>query len=120
MAFAVTLFTVTPLVLSHFELADDAFWQVASGLYLFGMVYLWNQGNLIARNQDVALKPPKLAMAGGISAVALLGFNLWLADAWPYVLQLVVAWTASMFLYLGFIQDALNRKVETDRDMIED
>ena len=78
------------------------------------MIYLWVQGGILAKGEQVRLKPSRLAVFAGCSAIILLSFNIWQAQPWPYLLQLLIAWTASMVLYLNFIQVALDAKVEGD------
>ena len=115
MAFAVTIFSIIPLF--AFQLLDfsaEETWRVVSALYLFGILYLWVQAGIFSRKAETKLKPAKLAVFAALTAIVLLTANIWLAAPWPYMLQLLIAWSCSMVLYLGFIQSALDEKVEKD------
>ena len=116
MAFAVTVFSVIPLFIAQFDLLSSTFWRFTSALYLMGIAYLWIQAGVLSRGEKERLKPAKIAIFAASTAVILLTLNLWLATAWPYMLQLLIAWTSSMILYLGFIQAALDDKVADDAD----
>ena len=60
--------------------------------------------------------PPKsarLVLVAAVGAFLLLPANLWLAESWPYLVQLCLAWTISMALFIRFIYEVLSEKRES-------
>jgi len=85
-------------------------WVVPAGNCL-----LWVQGVMQSRRQEKKPAPPALGVFAAMSALTVLVCNFWLVSAWPYLLQLLKAWTMYLVIYLGFIQNALDQKVEDVR-----
>jgi len=107
MAFLVTMLSVLPLMFAQLGLSDQLLWRSASCIYLllitiFG-VYAVTQ-RIMPTGSLAARLPANLAIA---SAAILLSINLWLAEPWPYILQLFLAWIASMVVFLIFVADIL-------------
>ena len=116
MAFVVTLFSVFPLFLLELDISSSAmFWRLASGLYLSGIACMWVLGVIQVRAQGGNFTPPILGVLAATTGLILLVANFWLVSAWPYILQLLIAWSVSLIIYLGFIQGALDQKVDNDR-----
>jgi len=107
MAFLVTMLSVLPLLLGQLGLSGPTLWRSASGIYLalvtFFAVYAVSH-RLIPTGSLASRLPANLAIA---SAGILLSTNLWLAAPWPYILQLFLAWNASMAVFLIFVADIL-------------
>jgi len=114
MAFLVTMLSVLPLILGQLGLSGPFLWRLASGIYLvlvmfFGVYALMQK--LIPTGTFASRLPANLAIA---SAAILLSTNFWLAVSWPYILQLFLAWNASMAVFLIFVADILG-VVEKER-----
>jgi uncharacterized membrane protein len=108
MAFIVTAFSMLPLLLVQYGLSGQVLWMAASAGYLAGVVanLIWSSVN----QTSISRLPPNarvLAATTGVSAMALLLFNLWQAVPWPYLTQLCIGWSCSTLLFLGFIHEVL-------------
>ena len=103
LAFLVTTLSIFPLILLLFDLDEQLLWRVASSTYLLVFILSVIFGfkhKLFPTGRRMLRLPSYLKR---ISAIILLPANLWLAEAWPYILQLFIAWNASMVLFLIFV-----------------
>jgi hypothetical protein len=112
MVYFATIFSILPLLLEMLGLPNQWVWRTASGIWLllvpglnaFGVV------RKLGPTGPASRRMPSRVLT--VSGVILLSLNLWLATPWPYILQLFLAWNASMLLFLFFISDMLGQADE--------
>ncbi len=107
MASLVTTLSIFPLLLDLLGVNGQALWRVTSGTYLVVVIILYAYAfiNKLGAIGALVLRLPSNVTA--TSALILLSANLWYAVPWPYLLQLFIAWNASMVLFLLFIGEIL-------------
>jgi hypothetical protein len=109
MALIVTVFALLPLLLANVEITASWNWRICSGLYILTILYVGISSARGRRTygQALAAKGRAGGAVVGVSALALLPLNIWLAVPWPYLLQLMLALLMSIFLFLDFIVQIL-------------
>ena len=110
MATVVTSFCILPLIVREWGIEERVLWQLSSVLYLVTILstFIWNYLHPIETPSFMS----RLMASIGLIAILLLGVNIWLGDAWPYLTQLFIGWLGSIVLFLGFIRDVLNEKTQ--------
>ena len=108
MAFIVTAFSLFPLLLVNYGLSGARLWIIASIGYVLAVAVnlLWSLVTPTSLSK-LGKSPGRLVGFTGVSAMALRPLNLWLAESWPYLTQLCIAWSTSTLLFLGFIHEVL-------------
>ena len=113
MALIATVFSLLPLLANSIEWEIEILWRSCSALYLSTILYVIYGGMF---GKPTYIKPvgqQMLVTVAGVSGLTLLGLNLWLANSWPYLLQLTIALVVSMVLFLEFILEILADKEES-------
>jgi hypothetical protein len=111
MAFLVVAFSILPLVLLQFELAEGLLWRLVTGSYLLVIFVLLIRFRMQAEGYE-SLPPSSvpIAVIASIGALTLLPLNLWLAESWPYMVQLFIGWAVSMGLFIRFMYEILSER----------
>jgi len=111
MSSVVVVFSIFPLLLNRIIVEKETTWLVASAAYLT-IVVLSNLGRFQKSNilRDLSTRYGVVTGIAGISAVVMLGANLWLQTDFPYLIQLFVAWICSLILFSGFIYEVLSER----------
>jgi hypothetical protein len=111
MAFIVVALALLPLLLLQFELNDALLWRIATGVYLLVIVYVTVRSALGSESYDrLPRDTAALVAIPGVGAFTLLPLNLYLAQSWPFLTQLCLAWGVSMALFIRFIYQVLADK----------
>jgi hypothetical protein len=111
MSSVVVVFSIFPLLLNRIFDEVEITWLIASAAYLVVVI----AGNLSRFRQSGLLKNLNtryrtVTGVAAVSAVLLLGVNIWLKTDFPYLIQLFVAWICSIVLFGGFIYETLSEK----------
>ena len=113
MASVVTIFAMVPLFLDHLDISQDALWRIASSFYLGTVVFLLALGFKRAQSNQKTTTMVRIVSVPGLSALVLLPLNILFVSVWPYLFQLLIAWVVSVLLFLMFIAEFLQEKVES-------
>ena len=112
-ALIVTIFSLLPLLMTNFNLAEESIWRVASGAYIVFMAYI---GFRLSQGAGMYGSLPGAARvtgtAVGLCGVVLMPFNVWLGQPWPYLVQLMLALILSILLFLDFVYQVLGENSE--------
>ena len=114
MSSTVTMFSVFPLIVDRFGLSNEMLWRISSGAYFCTVCYFLFR-SLVKMEASFLIEEgaaQRLVVLTGLSAVILLGTNLFVAVESLHVLQLFIAWVVSLLLFRGFIVQALMQKPE--------
>ena len=105
MALIVTVYSLLPLLLVNVDIEGAALWRILAVAYMGMFVYIGiglAQGRA-TYGQELSEKSRRAGGVVGYSALVLMSLNLWLAVAWPYLMQLTIALVMSIYLFLDFI-----------------
>ena len=111
MAFLVVAFSILPLVLLQFDLSEKLLWLISTGSYLIVIVFLMIRFRMNAEGYEgLPRHSLPIALVASIGALTLLPVNLWLAESWPYIVQLFIGWAVSMGLFIRFMYEILSER----------
>jgi hypothetical protein len=114
MASVVAVFAVVPLCIDQLGISESAVWRIASGLYLMTVCALVGAGVRKARSEKKVPVMTQVLLVPGLGGLILLPLNIVFVSVWPYLFQLLIAWTVSLILFLLLMGDILEDKAKND------